>query len=150
MVTKDGPKVLEFNTRFGDPETQAILPRLKTDLVDIALAVAEGRLAGSSIEWDPRACVSVVMAAGGYPGDYAKGKVITGLEAVPAGAFVFHAGTKKDGNDIVTSGGRVLAVTALGSDVADAIRKAYAAVAAISFDGAHYRIDIGKKALGRG
>lgn len=149
MVTKDGPKVLEFNTRFGDPETQAVLPRLKSDLVDVMLASVEGRLAGMKLAWDPRACVCVVIAAGGYPGDYATGKVITGLEGVAGGAVVFHAGTRADGTFIVTAGGRVLGVTALGSDIADAIRNVYIEVGKIAFDGSHYRRDIGKKALNR-
>jgi phosphoribosylamine--glycine ligase len=149
MATKQGPKVLEFNTRFGDPETQAVLPRLKSDLVDVMLASAEGRLAGMKLQWDRRPCVSVVMAAGGYPGDYATGKVITGFEKVSSDAVVFHAGTRKDGDFIVTSGGRVLAVTALGYDIKDAIKNVYAEVKKISFDGMQYRRDIGKKALDR-
>jgi phosphoribosylamine--glycine ligase len=149
MVTKHGPKVLEFNTRFGDPETQAVLPRLKSDLVDVMLASVEGRLAGMKLQWDRRPCVCVVMAAGGYPGDYATGKVITGLEKVSSEAVVFHAGTRRDGDFIVTSGGRVLGVTASGPDIKDAIKNVYAAVGKIAFDGAHYRQDIGKKALDR-
>jgi phosphoribosylamine--glycine ligase len=149
MVTKQGPKVLEFNTRFGDPETQAVLPRLKSDLVDVMLASAEGRLAGMKLKWDSSPCVCVVIAAGGYPGDYATGKVITGFENTPADAVVFHAGTRKDGDFIVTSGGRVLGVTASGSDIVDAIRNVYAAVGKIAFDGMQYRRDIGKKALDR-
>jgi phosphoribosylamine---glycine ligase len=149
MVTSHGPKVLEFNTRFGDPETQAILPRLKSDLVDLMLASINGKLAGRKLDWDARACVSVVMAAGGYPGDYATGKVITGLQKVSSDAVVFHAGTRKDGDFIVTAGGRVLGVTALGNGIADAIKNVYAEVGKIEFDGAHYRRDIGKKALNR-
>ena len=149
MVTKKGPKVLEFNTRFGDPETQAVLPRLKSDLVDVMFASVEGRLKGMKLQWDKRPCVCVVMAAGGYPGDYATGKVITGFEKVSAEAVVFHAGTRKDGDFIVTSGGRVLGVTALGVDIAGAIKNVYTEAAKISFDGAHYRRDIGKKALAR-
>ncbi|MBF0619549.1 MAG: phosphoribosylamine--glycine ligase [Candidatus Omnitrophica bacterium] len=149
MVTAQGPKVLEFNTRFGDPETQAVLPRLKTDIIDVMLAAVEGRLREVTLEWDPRACVCVVIAAGGYPGDYASGKEIRGLDAVSAPAFVFHAGTKKDGEKILTSGGRVLGVTALGMGVAEAIGKVYAAVEKVSFEGAQYRRDIGKKALNR-
>jgi len=149
MVTQQGPKVLEFNTRFGDPETQAVLPRLKSDLVDVMLASVEGRLKGMKLQWDLRPCVCVVMAAGGYPGDYATGKVITGLENTSADAVVFHAGTRQDGDFIVTSGGRVLGVTASGSDIADAIRNVYAAAEGISFDGVQYRRDIGKKALDR-
>jgi phosphoribosylamine--glycine ligase len=147
MITKDGPKVLEFNVRFGDPETQAILPRLKSDLVEVMLASVEGRLRDMALEWTEEPCVCVVMAAGGYPGDYATGKVISGLDAIGDGAVVFHAGTKKDGDHIVTSGGRVLGVTARGKDVAEAIANAYAAVGKISFDGMHYRKDIGQRAL---
>lgn len=149
MATKQGPKVLEFNTRFGDPETQAVLPRLKSDLVDVMLASAEGCLAKMKLKWDRRSCVSVVMAAGGYPGDYATGKVITGFEKISADAVVFHAGTRQDGDFIVTSGGRVLAVTALGADIKEAIKNVYAEVAKITFDGMQYRHDIGKKALDR-
>jgi phosphoribosylamine--glycine ligase len=149
MVTKDGPKVLEFNVRFGDPETQAVLPRLKTDLVEVMLASVDGRLKGLKLEWDQRACVSVVMAAGGYPGEYTTGKTISGLDQVPKDAIVFHAGTKKQGEKIVTSGGRVLGVTALGAGIADAIKNAYQAVGKISFEGCQYRRDIGKKALKR-
>ena len=149
MATKQGPKVLEFNTRFGDPETQAVLPRLKSDLVDVMLASVEGRLRGMKLQWDRRPCVCVVLAAGGYPGDYATGKVITGFEKISPDAVVFHAGTRKDGDFIVTSGGRVLGVTALGSHIAEAIKNVYAEVAKISFDGMQYRRDIGKKALDR-
>lgn len=149
MVTQEGPKVLEFNTRFGDPETQAVLPRLKSDLVELMLASVEGRLAKVKLEWDRRPCVCVVMAAEGYPGDYPTGKVITGLERVSPDAVVFHAGTRRDGDFIVTSGGRVLGVTALGKDIADAIKNVYAATARLSFDGMQYRRDIGKKALAR-
>jgi phosphoribosylamine--glycine ligase len=149
MVTADGPKVLEFNTRFGDPETQAVLPRLKSDLVEVMLAACEGRLAGLKLEWDPQPCVCVVMAAGGYPGDYSTGQAISGLDSVSDGAVVFHAGTKKDGAQIVTSGGRVLGVTSLGDNIAVAIQSAYAVVEKISFDGCQYRKDIGKKALDR-
>jgi len=149
MVTSEGPKVLEFNTRFGDPEAQAILPRLKTDLVDVLLASAEGRLGDVVLEWDDRACVCVVMASGGYPGEYAAGREIEGLLDVPAETIVFHAGTRRDGEKVLTSGGRVLGVTALGEGIALAIEKAYAGVARISFDGAHWRKDIGKRALER-
>ncbi|MFC1590350.1 phosphoribosylamine--glycine ligase [Candidatus Omnitrophota bacterium] len=156
MVTGEGPKVLEFNVRFGDPETQAILPRLKTDIVEIMEASIEGALSGVSIEWDPRPCVSVVMASGGYPGKYEKGKVISGLEDAPGGpdAVVFHAGTRltEDAGGrkaCVTNGGRVLNVTALGSDIKDAIENSYRALARVSFEGMHYRKDIGQKALNR-
>lgn len=153
MITKKGPMVLEYNVRFGDPETQVILPRMKTDLVDLFDAVIDGKLRGKKIEWDPRACVSIVMASGGYPGKYEKGKEITGLDeaAKLKDTVVFHAGTKLDGETekVVTSGGRVLGVTALGEGIKGAIDAAYAATAKISFDGAHYRKDIGKKALVR-
>jgi phosphoribosylamine--glycine ligase len=149
MLTKDGPKVLEFNTRFGDPEAQAILPRLKTDLVDVMIASVEGKISEISLEWDARPCVCVVMAAGGYPGNYAMGQAISGLDQIPDGAIVFHAGTKQDGDKTLSAGGRVLGVTALGHNIAEAITNAYAAVGKISFDGVQYRKDIGKKALNR-
>ena len=149
MVTKDGPKVLEFNTRFGDPETQAILPRLKTDLVDLMMASIDGKISGLSLEWDERPCVCVVMAAGGYPGNYATGQMISGLDQIPEGAIVFHAGTKKQNDTILTSGGRVLGVTALGKDISETIANTYVAVRKISFEGSSFRNDIGKKALNR-
>jgi phosphoribosylamine---glycine ligase len=149
MVTPDGLKVLEFNCRFGDPETQAFLPRLKTDLVEVMEAVIDGRLAECPLAWRDEAAVCVVMASGGYPGEYAKGKEITGIEAAESdGAVtVFHAGTKHSGGRLVTAGGRVLGVTALGADVRAARERAYAAVGKIAFDGAHYRRDIAAKAL---
>jgi len=147
MLTDTGPKVLEFNARFGDPETQVVLPRLKTDLIDIMEAVIEGNLADIEVEWFKEAAVCVVMAASGYPEKYEKGKVIAGLKDVPEGILVFHAGTKLDKGNIVTNGGRVLGVTALGKDIKEAINKAYQGVGHISFDGAHYRKDIGAKAI---
>ena len=149
MVTRDGLKVLEFNCRFGDPETQAFLPRLKTDLVEVMEAVIDGRLPDCPLEWRDEAAVCVVMASGGYPGDYAKGKEITGIEAAEseAGVTVFHAGTRRVEGKLVTAGGRVLGVTALGADVRAARKKAYAAVEKIGFEGAHYRRDIAAKAL---
>jgi len=150
MLTKDGPKTLEFNVRFGDPETEAILPRLKSDLVEVMLATAEGKLSKiKSLQWDDRACVCVVCAAGGYPGNYAKDKEISGLDqaAKLEDVVVFHAGTKKVGNKIMSSGGRVLGVTGLGATIKDAINKTYAAVGKINFEGMHYRKDIGRKAL---
>jgi phosphoribosylamine---glycine ligase len=149
MITKDGPKVLEFNTRFGDPETQVILPRLKSDLVELMLAAVEGRLEGKELEWDTRACVCVVMAAGGYPGDYATGECISGFDGQWQDVIVFHAGTKKEGSRILTSGGRVLGVTALGKDIGLAIQNAYAVTEQIAFDGMQFRRDIGQKALNR-
>lgn len=148
MLTPTGPKVLEFNARFGDPETQAVLPRLETDLVDIMLAVVEGRLAEMDIVWKKEAAVTVVMASGGYPETSEKGQVITGLEAAEAkGTIVFHAGTKETEGKIVTNGGRVLAISALGEDIASAIEKAYEGVQEVNFANMQYRRDIGKKAL---
>ncbi|HXG49020.1 MAG TPA: phosphoribosylamine--glycine ligase, partial [Methylomirabilota bacterium] len=151
MLTKDGPKVLEFNARFGDPETQVYLPRLENDLVELIDASLEGTLAGIDLRWSPVSVVCVVVASGGYPGAYAKGKIISGLSELsgqPA-LKVFHAGTAMSGNDIVTSGGRVLGVTAWASDLQRARSAAYAAVEKIRFDGAHYRTDIAAKAVAR-
>jgi phosphoribosylamine--glycine ligase len=149
MITPSGPKVLEFNCRFGDPETQAILPLIKTDLVDLMIECAEGRLKNENVEIADGSSVCVVMASGGYPGAYEKGKVIQGLGSIPADVRVFHAGTKvKDGN-AVTSGGRVLGVTAAAETIGRAIEKAYQAVGRITFDGAYYRRDIGHRALKR-
>jgi phosphoribosylamine--glycine ligase len=152
MVTNQGPRVLEFNCRFGDPETQPMLMRLKTDLVDLLEAVVDnnlGEFAEDKLQWDPRPAVCVVMASQGYPGSYARGKVISGLDeaAKRPDVKVFHAGTKMDGGVVVTDGGRVLSVTALGETLAEAKRKAYEAVDKIHFQGAHYRRDIGDKAL---
>ncbi len=151
MIENGVAKVLEFNCRFGDPEAQPLLMRLKGDLVAVMEAVIDGRLAEVSLEIDPRPTVCVVMAAGGYPGPYAKGKVIHGLARAGQhpDVVVFHAGTFRQGEDVVTSGGRVLGVTAVGDTVADAIARAYGAVAEIGWDGCYYRKDIGKKALGR-
>ena len=144
MLTSDGPKVLEFNVRFGDPETQVVLPRLRSPLGAVLLACAKGELATQPLEWDDRACVTVVLASGGYPGSYATGTVISGLdEAAQVGdAVVFHAGTRRDGDDVVTAGGRVLAVSGLGDSVEQARATAYAAADHISFDGLHRRSDI--------
>ncbi|HOW19727.1 MAG TPA: phosphoribosylamine--glycine ligase, partial [Phycisphaerae bacterium] len=148
MLTHNGPKVLEFNCRFGDPETQPILFRLQSDLVEVMEAVLAGRLDSVSLRWDPRPAICVVMAAGGYPGDYRKGAEITGLaDAVSDDVMVFHAGTKRLGGKVVTAGGRVLGVTARGATLAEAQRRAYQAVERIHFDGAYYRHDIGAKAL---
>jgi len=148
MMTDDGPRVLEFNVRFGDPETQPILFRLKSDIVPVLMAVATGGLEDVELDWDPRPTVCVVMASGGYPGPYEKGKVITGLDAAAQveDAMVFHAGTALKEGKVVTSGGRVLGVTARGDDVPAAIARAYETVAKIDFPGAHYRKDIGAKA----
>lgn len=149
MVTKDGPKVLEFNCRFGDPETQPIMMRMKSDLVPIFEAVVAGKLNNKLIEWDERAAVCVVMASGGYPGKYDKGIPITGIDKVDQleSAYVFHAGTKLKSSEIVTAGGRVLGVTALGDGIKFAIQNAYRAVSFINFKDMHFRQDIGKKAL---
>lgn len=151
MMTSGGPRVLEFNVRFGDPEIQPILMRLQSDLLEVFLATCEGRLDEISLQWDPRPSVCVVMASGGYPGGYEKGKVIGGLKEAGAleDVVVFHAGTKEQDGDIVTSGGRVLGVTALGSDIAAAKTRAYEAVDRITFDGACCRRDISDKAQRR-
>jgi len=151
MVTDDGPKALEFNVRFGDPEAQPILMRLDSDLVDIMLAVSEGALVPEMVRWKPQAAVCVVAAAKGYPGSYEKGFPITGLEdaALLPDTVVFHAGTADRDDNVVTNGGRVLGVTALGADVAEAISRAYAAMGRLHFDGIHYRKDIGARALKR-
>ena len=148
MLTPKGPKVIEYNCRFGDPETQVVLPRLKTDIMDIFEAINNETLSDLDIEWDDRACTCVIMASGGYPKSYPKGIEINGLtDGQLDGATVYHAGTKRDGNKLVTSGGRVLGVTALGDSLQDALAKSYAGVEKIKFDGAHYRKDIGQKAL---
>ncbi len=149
MITRDGPKVIEFNCRFGDPEVQVVLPRMKNDLLPVLLACCDGTLGRVSLEWEEGACVTVVMASGGYPGPYEKGKVIEGVSDAEkkTGAVVFHAGTGIANGALVTNGGRVLNVTAKGSDIPRAIANAYAAVSKIRFDNAHYRTDIGKKAL---
>ena len=148
MITPKGPKVIEYNCRFGDPETQVVLPRLKTDIVDIFEAINNETLSDLDIEWDERACTCVIMASGGYPKSYPKGIEIKGLsDGQLDGVTVYHAGTKLDGDKLVTSGGRVLGVTALGDTLENALEKSYDGVKQISFDGAHYRNDIGKRAL---
>lgn len=148
MIANGKPKVLEFNCRLGDPETQPIMMRLDEDLIELFLLAIDGKLAEKRLKWKNKHAVCVVMAAKGYPGDYTKGSVISGLDeaAKLEDVMVFHAGTKKN-DSIVTSGGRVLGVTALGDDIKKAIEKAYEAAAKISWDGAYYRKDIGKKAL---
>jgi phosphoribosylamine---glycine ligase len=145
MLTKDGPRVLEFNCRFGDPETQALLPRLKTDIIDLLEATITEKLDAVTAEWDTRSTVCIVMASGGYPGNYKTGKAIVGLEQVDRmdGVTVFHAGTQRRENRIVTSGGRVLGVTAVGDTLLAAKRRAYDAVEKIEFDGSYFRRDIG-------
>ncbi|OGX38296.1 MAG: phosphoribosylamine--glycine ligase [Omnitrophica WOR_2 bacterium RIFCSPHIGHO2_02_FULL_68_15] len=149
MMTADGPQVLEYNVRFGDPETQAILPRLTSDLVEALVAAAEGRLEGLSLAWDPRPCVCVVLAARGYPEKSETGQAITGLDAAARVPDVqlFHAGTRRDGARWVTAGGRVLNVVALGRDYAEAIGRAYAAADQIHFEGKQCRRDIGARAI---
>ena len=151
MITAAGPRVLEFNVRFGDPETQPILMRLKSDLIEVMLAVCDGTLDEVTLRWDPRPAVCVVMASAGYPDNYEKGKIITGIdEAEKLGdVVVFHAGTASKNGDIVTAGGRVLGVTALGTSIAEAKVNAYRGVEKIKFDGAYCRSDIADKAIKR-
>ena len=149
MVTAGGPRVLEFNVRFGDPETQPIMMRLKSDLLEVCFAVCEQKLDQVTLEWDERPAVCVVMASGGYPGDYQKGKIITGINEAEQlkDVVVFHAGTSVKDDKLVTAGGRVLGVTAIGATIADAKKQAYEAVGKINFEGAHYRRDIADKAI---
>jgi phosphoribosylamine--glycine ligase len=142
MITADGPKVLEFNARFGDPETQAILPRLRSDLVDILLAVVDNKLTQAVIKWNDDACVGVVVASGGYPGSYKTGLKITGLDKLNDDVMVFHAGTKLKDSQVYTNGGRVLTVTATGKNMAEARARVYRNITQIKFDGCHYRRDI--------
>ena len=150
MITDDGPKVVEFNARFGDPETQVVLPLLDGDLAQIMLACTAGTLADVPIHWKDGAAVCVVLAAGGYPGSYEKGHEISGIEdAAKLGALVFHAGTAAQGDRIVTNGGRVLGVVGRGTDIASAVQAAYASVGQISFKDAYYRKDIAHRALRR-
>jgi phosphoribosylamine--glycine ligase len=150
MLTADGPRVLEFNARFGDPEAQAVLPRLDSDLAEALLACVEGRLGEAKVAWSPEACVTVVLASGGYPADYETGFPIEGLEAAGKSdrVSVFHAGTARWDGRVVTAGGRVLAVSALGTDLADARARAYRAASLVSFEGAHRRSDIAEEAAG--
>jgi phosphoribosylamine--glycine ligase len=148
MLTPKGPKVIEYNCRFGDPETQVVLPRLKTDIIDIFEAINNETLSQLDIEWDERACTCVVMASGGYPKSYPKGIEIDGLtDGQLDGVTVYHAGTALNGDKLVTNGGRVLGVTALGKDIKEALSKSYEGVEKIKFEGAHYRTDIGQRAL---
>src|SRR5690606_12476599 len=151
MIGDDGtPRVLEFNCRLGDPETQPILFRLESDLVRLCLDAFEGKLGDAEVEWDPRAAVGVVIASGGYPGDYEKGKIIRGLDEADGPACkVFHAGTRLADGAVVTDGGRVLCAVALGESVRRARDLAYEAVRKIRFDGAFYRSDIGRRAIER-
>jgi len=141
--------VLEFNCRFGDPETQALLPRMKSDLLPLLEATIDGKIERCAIEWDTRAAVTVVLASGGYPGKYEGGKLISGLDAAAKleDVQIFHAGTKRDGSEVKTAGGRVLAVTALGSTLEAARARAYEAVSRIHFENCHYRRDIALNAV---
>ena len=151
MLTAEGPKVLEFNVRFGDPETQALMLRLQSDLAPVLLAAARGDLSDARLVWDRRPAVCVVMASGGYPDGYETGQPITGLADLDLveGLQVFHAGTATDADArVITAGGRVLGVTAIGDDVGDARKRAYEAVGHLHFDGAFWRRDIGARALG--
>lgn len=150
MITSEGPKVVEFNARFGDPETQVILPLLETDLLEIFLATVSGELASLDVTWKKESAVCVVMAAPGYPGEYPKGAPIHGLEQVKEPVTVFHAGTKAVPEGIVTSGGRVLGVTSTGENLEKAREAAYEAARTISFEGAHYRTDIAARAIRNG
>jgi phosphoribosylamine--glycine ligase len=152
LMVKDGVvKTLEFNARFGDPECQPLLMRMKSDIVPLLLAVANGDISGMEIAWHDKAAVCVVMAAEGYPGDYRKGDAIDGLETAAGmeDVYVFHAGTALKDGRCVTNGGRVLGVSAVGSTVQKAIATAYQAVDAITWPGVHFRRDIGRKAIGR-
>ncbi|MDD4335676.1 MAG: phosphoribosylamine--glycine ligase [Desulfotomaculaceae bacterium] len=149
MITEQGPKVLEFNARFGDPETQPVLSLLETDLIEIIDAILENRLDSIDIKWKKQSSVCVVLASGGYPGSYKKGKMIKGLDQVPDDVMVFHAGTAEKDGEVVTAGGRVLGVTAAGPDILSAINTTYKAVEKISFDGMQYRKDIGRRAVER-
>lgn len=147
IITKDGPKVLEYNARFGDPETQVVLPRLNTDIIDIFEAVIDERLDEVEISWNDSACVCVIMASGGYPKEYKTGYEISGIEDAErdANIVVFHAGTKRENGKYYTAGGRVLGVTAMENTLDEAIKKAYEGVGKIKFQDMHYRKDIGKK-----
>lgn len=149
ILTQDGPKVLEFNCRFGDPEIQAILPLIKTDILDLMIESTEGRLKDEPVQVEDKAAVCVVMASGGYPGAYAKGIEINGLKSVPRDVLVFHAGTRKKGQQIATAGGRVLGVTAVSDTLQKAVNKVYQAVSQITFDRAFYRGDIAHRAIKR-
>ncbi|WP_347491350.1 phosphoribosylamine--glycine ligase [Desulfoscipio sp. XC116] len=149
MMTDKGPQVLEFNARFGDPETQPLLMMLQSDLVDVMEALLAGELNKVNLRWHDGACVCVVLASGGYPGSYGKGEVITGLADLPDNVAAFHAGTALKGNQVVTAGGRVLGITARAAGIPEAIELAYQGVSRVRFSGMHYRKDIGKKAINR-
>ncbi|MBF8306078.1 MAG: phosphoribosylamine--glycine ligase, partial [Acidobacteria bacterium] len=148
MITADGPKVIEYNVRFGDPETQALLVRLDTNLAELASEVARGQLRTTPLQWKPGASVCVVACSEGYPGEYPAGRVIRGIEEAEAdGAKIFHAGTSARDGHLVTAGGRVLGITASGPDLASATGAAYEAASKVHFDGIHYRRDIARKGL---
>jgi phosphoribosylamine--glycine ligase len=151
IITADGPKVLEFNCRFGDPETQSMLPLMESDLAEVALALVEERLSEIELKWRKKSAVCVIMASGGYPGSYEKGKVISGLEGVPSDekTIVFHAGTKREGGQVLTNGGRVLGLTTLDDTLEGAIERNYDLIKGINFENCYYRKDIGLKALRR-
>jgi phosphoribosylamine--glycine ligase len=151
MLTQEGPKVLEFNVRLGDPETQPIMMRLRSDLTDLLLATQAGQLSAMDARWSPNPAVCIVLASGGYPGKFEPGKVITGHDTAEAtgGVKVFHAATKLVDNQLITNGGRVLGVTAVGENLSSAVERAYSAVSKIQFEGMHFRRDIGAKALQR-
>jgi phosphoribosylamine---glycine ligase len=147
MLTKEGPKVIEYNARFGDPETQVVLPLLETDLLEIVTASLTGELENVEVKWKDKAAVCVIMSSAGYPGPYEKGEVISGLDQVVHPTIVFHAGTASKDGEIITNGGRVLGITAIGETLKDARELAYKSVEKVSFNGAHYRTDIGSKAF---
>jgi phosphoribosylamine--glycine ligase len=153
MLTAEGPKVLEFNVRLGDPEAQAILPRLKSDLFPLLMEVSQGHLGQHRLEWVREPAVTVVLAASGYPGKYETGTAIEGLDSgqveMDEGLYVFHAGTKLENGKTVTSGGRVCAVTGIGQNLKGSIERAYTGVERIRFEGRQFRKDIGQKALAR-
>lgn len=153
IITTEGPKVLEFNVRFGDPEAQAMLPRLKSDLFPLLMEVSQGHLGQHKLEWTREPAVSVVLASGGYPGKYETGKEITGLEEgkveIAEGTYVFHSGTELEGGKLVTAGGRVLSVTGLGQNLKTAVERAYAGIERVQFEGRQFRTDIGQRAVAR-
>ncbi|MDQ3952959.1 MAG: phosphoribosylamine--glycine ligase, partial [Actinomycetota bacterium] len=150
-LTDEGPKVIEFNARFGDPETQALVPRLGSDFGEVAAATAAGELAGTKLRWSPRACVTVVLASGGYPGPHDTGYRIHGLDKASSleDVLVFHAGTRAEGDGVVTAGGRVLAISALGDGFASARERAYDAASLVEFENVHFRSDIASRAVER-
>ena len=147
MLTKTGPKVIEFNARFGDPETQSYMRLLETDLIDILFSCINGKIKAQQIKWSRKSACCIVCASDGYPGKYQKGKIIEGMGVEQKDIVIFHAGTKFENDKIVTDGGRVLGVTATGDDLKKSLLKAYDAVKRISFEGMYYRKDIGKKSL---